>query len=155
MKQLEELIASAFAAFKTEAMSTPPMSLRAGNAIDDYADPPPYSAQTDLISEEYLREFRWGLPHLDSASWRHYLPHLIEHAARHHAAGSDVIDALIQNLRPPDRGQLSSLSAEQQQVIVRALDLMAFCEASPHSQAAQTALEEWWAPGAVYRPGST
>ncbi|MCE4536268.1 hypothetical protein LXT12_03220 [Pelomonas sp. P7] len=154
MDQLEELIASTFAAFKAEAMSTPPMSLRAGDAVDDYTDQPSYSAQADAITDDYLREFRWGLPHLDSASWRHYLPHLLAHAAKHHALGSDVTDALIQNLRPPDRGQLSSLSADQQQVVIKVLDLIAFCETSPHSQAAQTALEEWWAPGALYRPAS-
>lgn len=143
MDQLEELITSTFAAFKTEAMSRPPMSLRAGDAVDNYADLPPYSDETDAITDDYLCEFRWGLPYLDSASWRHYLPHLLAHAVKHHALGSDVTDALIQNLRPPDRGQLSSLSSDQELVVIKVLDLIAFCETSPHSQAAQTALEEW------------
>ena len=136
-------------------MSRPLMSLRAGNAVDDHADPPPYSAETDAITDHYLCEFRWGISYLDGASWRHYLPHLLAHAAKHHATGSDVTDALIQNLRPPDRGQLSSLSEAQERVVIEVLDLIAFCDTSPHSQAAQTALEEWWAPGALYRPART
>jgi hypothetical protein len=155
MDRLEALIASAFTAFKVDAESPPSISLRAGNAVDDRADMPPYSAELDAITEHYLREFRWGLAYLDSGSWRHYLPHLLAHAARNHLRGNDLTDALIQNLRPPDRGQLSSLSNEQEQVVIRLLDLIAFCDTSPHSQAAQTALEEWWAPGALYRSSRT
>ena len=62
-----------------------------------------------------------------------------------------MTDALLQNLRPPDRDRFSTLDSDQERVIVKLLDLIAVSETSPHAVDAQTALEEWWAPGALYR----
>jgi len=38
---------------------------------------------------------------------------------------------------------------------VRVLDLLAFSDGSAYAEEAQAALEEWWAPGALYRPPTT
>jgi hypothetical protein len=45
-----------------------------------------------------------------------------------------------------------SLTIDQEAVVSAFLDIMAFDDASAHQQLARTALEEWWAPGALYRP---
>jgi len=65
-----------------------------------------------------------------------------------------VIDAFLTSLRPPDRepARLASLSVEQEAVVSAFLDVMAFHDTSVHQELARTALEEWWAPGALYRP---
>jgi hypothetical protein len=65
-----------------------------------------------------------------------------------------VIDAFLSSLRPPDRQppRLASLSVEQESVVSAFLDIMAFDDVSVHQELARTALEEWWAPGALYRP---
>jgi hypothetical protein len=65
-----------------------------------------------------------------------------------------VIDAFLSSLRPPDREppRLASLSTEQEVVVAAFLDIMAFDDTSVHQDHARTALEEWWAPGALYRP---
>ena len=150
---MNEIVGDAFAAFSAEASAVPTVSLRAGNALDDYRTPPPFDPALDAITDDYLRRYSWGIGYLDAFSWRHYLPHLIEHAVRCHPTGSDITDALLQNLRPPDRGdRFAAMTVEQEAVVVRMLDLVAFSDASPHAAGAQVALEEWWAPGALYRP---
>ena len=140
-------------AFAAEANTTPAISLRAGNAMDDYDQPLPFDEEIDRVTDEYLNHYSSGIRYLDPVSFRHYLPHLIEYALRHLQQGSNVGDSLIDNLRPPDHEppRLASLSEEQEAVVVRFLDALAFSEASAHKEAALQALEEWWAPGALYR----
>lgn len=133
------------------------MSLRGGDAADSYDEPPPFDAALDAITDDYLCRYTWGVGYLDPASWRHYLPHMIEHALRNHARGSDVADALLNSLRPPDRepSRLASLSTEQEAVVVEVLDFLAFAPDSRHQDLACQVLEEWWVPGALYRKPST
>jgi hypothetical protein len=102
----------AFAAFKEDLDSVPPMTLRAGNAVDDCVEPPPYSPDEDAVTDDYLHQFRWGLGYLDAKSWRHYLPHLIAHTIGNHPHGTDVTDELLQNLRPPPTRASSRRSAK-------------------------------------------
>jgi len=154
MNGAQALVEDAFAEFDEDVSGVPSMSLRAGNAADDCLEPGPYSVEEDLVTEDYLHNYRWGLSYLDAKSWRHYIPHLVEHAVNNYALGIDVTGALLQSLRPPDGGRFATLSQVQEQVIVKLLDLIAFSEMSPHISAAQTALEEWWGPGALYRPTS-
>ena len=150
---MNDIARDAFAAFAAEAAGVPTVSLRAGDARDDHLPPPSFDPLLDRVDDDYLHRYRWGIGYLDAFSWRHYLPRLIEHAVRCHRAGSDVTDRLLHDLRPPDRdGRFASLSADQEAALVRLLDLLAFSEASPHADDARTALEEWWAPGALYRP---
>ena len=52
--------------FEDATVKTPPMTLRAGNAVDSYDNPTAYDEQLDQPTDEYLQQFAyWGLPHLD------------------------------------------------------------------------------------------
>lgn len=132
----------------------PPMSLRGGYACDQYREPPAFDAELDRPTPEYLERYYWGIAHLDAESWRYYLPIFIEHALRNIAnPGSMAVDAFLASLRPPDREppRLESLSAEEEAEVIRLLDRLAFGDDSAWKSPAITALEEYWAPGALYR----
>ena len=148
-----ELAAEAFEAFSLEAGAQPETTLRAGEALDEYREPPSFDATLDLVTDDYLERFLYGISYVDAASWRHYLPHFIKYALRHVEAGSDVVDALLGTLRPPDRDppRLASLTPKQEAVVARVLDLLAFAPESAHQELACQVLEEWWAPGALDR----
>lgn len=147
-------LVKAAVAFKAESAEPPSTSLRGGDALDDYEAPPAFDAQADRVTDDYLERYIWGIGYLDPRSWRHYLPILIEYTVRHAERGSDVGDALLTSLRPPDSDppRLTSLSVAQECVIVELLDYLAFSESSAHHAYACQLLEEWWAPGALYRP---
>jgi hypothetical protein len=147
------LVAMANAVFAHDAASTPKITLRGGEALDSYDDPPPFNPTVDAVTDGYLEQYAGGLTFLDAASWRHYLPCLIEYTVRHFERGSDVCDALLNNLRPPDREppRLASLSPAQEKVVTALLDLLAFSESSAYRDFACQVLEEWWVPEALYR----
>jgi hypothetical protein len=150
----EALSARAFEAFLADNRGTPALTLRGGNSLDEYKEPEAFDPEIDAVSDFYFERYWWGVAHLDPRSWRYYLPHLIDYALRHRRENTMVIDALLTSLRPPDRqpARLASLSAEQEAVVSAFLDVMAFDDTSVHQDLARTALEEWWAPGALYRP---
>jgi hypothetical protein len=150
------IIARAYAAFQADYESTPELSLRGGNALDSYDEPPAYDPALDAPTDEYLAQHTfWGLGYLDAASWRHYLPQLIDYSIRHIAVpGTMAIEGVLWSLRPPDRvpPRLGSLNAEQEAVIVEFLELLAFNEqASAYHDFAMQILDEWWLPNARYR----
>jgi hypothetical protein len=147
------LVAMANTAFAKDAASAPRITLRGGEALDGYDEPPPFDPIVDAITDTYLEQYAGGLTFLDAASWRHYLSHLIEYTTRHFEHGTDVCDALLHNLRPPDREppRLASLSPDQEKVVTALLDLLAFSESSAHRDFACQVLEEWWVPRALYR----
>jgi hypothetical protein len=147
------LATKAFAAFSREAKAQPAITLRGGNDLDDYKQPSAFDPDLDAVSDVYLEQYAWGVGYLDAESWRHYLPSLIDHSVRHMSKGSNAVDALLNSLRPPDREppRLASVSPVQESVIIEFLDLMAFSRESVHQDLACQALEEWWAPGALYR----
>lgn len=149
----EEIIARALAAFRADLDAVPAVTLRGGDAIDGYDHPPPYDPDVDQPTDEYLERYCRGLGYLDAASWRHYLPRLIAHALRTPDGAWDVTDALLWTLRPPDREppRLTSLTAEQEAVVVAALEALAFGDASVWKEDAMQVLEEYWIPGALYR----
>lgn len=154
MFDAEALKARIEAAFRAHP-GPPAISLRAGNATDDGEPPPPWDAALDAPDAPYLACNSWGLAYLDAASWRHYLPILMRHALdrlQSHDA-SAATDALLFSLRPPDREppRFGSLSPEEQATVVQFLDLLAFDSRSRWTDQAMTALEEYWAPGAIYR----
>ena len=137
-----------------EAAVAPPMSLRGGNAVDGYAAAPAFDDQVDDPTDAYLESHYWGLAHLDPVSWRHYIPRLIDYALKHKGdSRAMVVDAFLASLRPPDREppRFADLSAEQENVLVALLDILAFDDDSVWSKEAALALEEYWAPGALYR----
>jgi len=153
--RLGDLVARAEAAFRADAASRPTVTLRGGDALDSYAEPPAHDPTIDAPSDDYLERYAFsGLTYLDAASWRHYLPRLIRYALEHLGAPrSMVAEALLWSLRPPDREppRLGSLSAEQEAVVVAVLDVLAFDERSLDRDLAMQVLEEYWIPGALYR----
>jgi hypothetical protein len=152
-----ELIDRARAAFRADASAPPALSLRGGAAVDAYDTPPPFDPALDEPSDAYVEAYAlWALPHLDAASWRHYLPRLIDYALRHlDEPRAMVTEGLLGSLRPPDREppRLGSLSADQETVLVAVLDVLAFDKRSAHCDLALQVLEEYWVPGALYRKG--
>src|SRR5262245_51147572 len=123
-----ELLRRAFDAFRADVASSPPLTLRGGNAVDGYDLPEPFDPALDEPLDEYLRGYAfWGLVYLDARSWRHYLPRLIDHALRHPDDPGMVAEALVRSLRPPDRypPRLASLSPDQENVISSFLELIA------------------------------
>jgi uncharacterized protein DUF6714 len=155
-----DIVRRAFEVFRIDAEATPEMTLRGGSAADDYAEVPGFDPRLDEATDAYLEAYAFsGLVYLDAASWRHYLPRLIDYALRHldsHAPGTMAIDGLLWSLRPPDREppRLGSLSAEQEAVIVAFLDVLTFDGRSVHQDFAMQVLEEYWLPNALYRQRS-
>ena len=155
-----ELAARAHAAFRADAALPPAMSLRGGVAVYGYDTPPAFDPALDEPSDAYLEAHAFdGLPYLDAASWRHYLPRLIDYALRHLERPSMATEGLLGSLRPPDREppRLGSLSPEQEAAVVAVLDVLGFDERSAHRDLALQVLEEYWVPDALYRkppPGS-
>jgi hypothetical protein len=142
------------AAFAREGASPPAMTLRGGNSVDSYLAPEPYDEARDHPSDAYLEDFAfWGLCHLDAASWRHYLPLLINYALRHEDDEKLVVEGLLHSLRPPDRQppRLASLNEEQEAAIVAFLDYLCFQGDSVNSDFACQVLEEYWLPDSLYR----
>lgn len=148
-----DLVTMANAAFAKDVAFPPGITLRGGDALDGYANPPPFDPALDAVTDTYLEQYSGGLTFLDAASWRHYLPRLIEYAVRHFGQFTNVCDALLNNLRPPDREspRLASFTPEQERVVTAFLELLAFSKSSPHQDFACQVLEEWWIPGALYR----
>jgi hypothetical protein len=153
-KTRSEISLRAIEAFSADAVTTPQMTLRGGYAADSYDFAPPYDPELDKLTDTYLEDYTfWGLAHLDPASWRHYLPYLIDYTFRHLDDPKMAVEGLLHNLRPPDREppRLASLTAEQEAVIVAFLEDMAFGEDSANRDFAMQVLEEWWIPDARHR----
>jgi hypothetical protein len=153
----EEIVRRAYEAFRADYETQPPITLRGGNAIDSYEEPPPYDPAQDEPTDEYLGAYTyWGLIYLDAASWRHYLPQLIDYTFRHINSPTTMApEGLLNSLRPPDREppRLTTLTPEQEAVIVAFLEELAFNdETRAHQEDALLILEEWWLPNARYRP---
>jgi len=148
-----DLIAEIFAAFSTEGSAFPAMTLRGGDALDADRPAPPFDVLVDAVSDEYLEAHPWGSGYLDAASWRHYLPFMMEYALRHIDRTSDVTDALLTSLRPPDRDppRLASLDKAQETAVLRFLDALTHGPGSASRDLAAMVLSEWWTPGAIPR----
>lgn len=146
-----DLIADIFTAFSAEASAFPEMTLRGGDALDADQPAPPFDVLVDAISDEYLEAHCWGSGWLDAASWRHYLPFMMAYALRRLDRPSDVTDALLTSLRPPDRvpPRLASLTKPQETMVLRCLDVLAYGAQSAHVDLATQVLSEWWTPDAI------
>ena len=129
------------------------MSLRAGNARDEYRKEPEYDPVSDRLTPEYLEAYFWGLSHLDADSWRYYLPFLLGYAVQNISnPESNMVEALLSSLRPPDRDppRFGSLTTSEKNAVIQVLDKLAFSEDSAWKDGAMLALEEYWAPAALY-----
>jgi hypothetical protein len=146
-----DLIADIFAAFSAEGTAFPAMTLRGGDAMDLHQSVLPFDVLVDAISDEYLEAHPWGSGYLDATSWRHYLPFMTEYALRHITEASDVTDALLTSLRPPDRNppRLGSLTKPQETAVLRFLDVMAYSDSSASMDLAAVVLSEWWTPSEI------
>ena len=146
-----DLIADVFAAFSAEGTAFPPTTLRGGDALERDPPAPPVDVLVDAISDESLEAHPWGSGWLDDVSWRHYLPFMMEYALRHITRSTDVTDALLTSLRPPDRTppRLATLAKAQETVVLRFLDVMAYSPESASTDLAAMVLSEWWTPGAI------
>jgi len=151
-----ELVQRAYAAFDRDTIALPPLTLRGGNAVDGYGRAEPFDPDQDAPSDTYFEQFTfWGLGYLDSRSWRHYLPRLIDYALRRPEDPAMVTEALVRSLSPPDRypPRLATLTPQQEDVVRSFLELVALGDLVPHVQEeAQKALEEWWLPNPRSRP---
>ena len=133
--------------------TTPPCSLRGGNALDNHEAPPPYDLADDTPTPQYLEANAWGMHHLDPVSWKFYLPIFIAYALSNISnPKAAAIDTFLFSLRPPDRDppRLGSLSPDERSAVVALLDKLTFDSISVWKEGAITALEEYWAPGALY-----
>jgi hypothetical protein len=142
------------ASTRPSALDAPPLSLRGGNALDDGLLPPQFDAQLDQPTPEYFEANHCGISYLDPVSWRYYLPLLSAYALQKLShTNSLAIESFLSSLRPPDREppRLESLTPDQRAKVVELLDRLAFDDASVWKSQAITALEEYWAPGALYR----
>ena len=154
----DAIIARAYQAFSEDVDATPSITLRGGNALDSYDEPPPFDPDIDAPTDTYLETYAYhGMVFVDAPSWRHYLPRLIDYALRNiasNAPGTMAIDGLLWALRPPDRDppRLASLTQAQEEMIVAVLDQLAFAPDSLFQAEAIQVMEEWWIPGALYRP---
>ena len=145
-------------AFDFDDNYLPPMTLRSGNEVDNYSDILPFDALLDEPTDEYLESYYDGINYLDTGSWKHYLPILINFTLRNYTTNTSmVIDSFVSSLRPPDREppRLKTLNKQQEDIIVKVLDILAFDEKSICKEEAILALEEYWAPGALYRGNDT
>ncbi len=123
------------------------MSLRGGNAVDDYDLPPPYDATLDRPDEVYLESFHWGIHHLDAESWHHYLPLLLEHSlAKLESSSSAAVDTFLFSLRPPDREppRFGRLTPGEVEIVVSVLEALGFSQGSVWQEPALQALQEYW-----------
>ena len=149
------IVRRAFQAFRADANARPPLSLRGGNAVDDYDEAQPFDAALDEPTDAYIEAYTfWGLGYLDARSWRHYLPRLFDYALRRPDDPAMVAEALIRSLRPPDRypPRLGTLTTEQEAAVVAFLEMLALDDGFDHLRDdARQALEEWWLPGARHR----
>ena len=103
----DSIIALAYEVFKADLDAIPSITLRGGDALDGYDEPPAYDSSIDEPTVEYLETYAFhGLTFLDAPSWRHYLPRLIDYALTHMASSAPntmAIDGFLWSLRPPDR----------------------------------------------------
>ncbi len=128
-----------FIQYFNDLPAEPMLSLRGGNARDEYREVPEYDPVTDKLSPDYLEAYCWGLPHLDAVSWRYYLPFLLGYAIQNISnPRSNMVETLLSSLRPPDRDppRFGSLTASEQDAVVTVLDSLAFSDDSVWKDAA-------------------
>lgn len=146
---MHPVILASLRAFHLDLGVRPGTTLRGGDALDSYNEPPPYDAVLDAPTNAYLERYAvHALPYLDPASWRHYIPTLVTYSlARNPPESSMATEGFLRSLRPPDRDppRIKSLTAEQRVAVERFLVAMAFEEPMRRDgQLALEVLQEWW-----------
>jgi hypothetical protein len=54
------------AGFATDLAKTPATTLRSGNSVDSYGASIPFHPEIDVVSDEYLTKYCWGVTYLDA-----------------------------------------------------------------------------------------
>lgn len=149
-----ELIKIVRDAFADDIAVDPAMILRGGDRLDDQRNVTPYDPAIDDPSDTYMESFHWSVAHLDAASWRHYLPQLADYVVRNFDKATLVGEATIFSLCAPDQDppRLATLTSRQQYAVTKFLEFLAFADGSAYQEGACRATDEWWSPGALYRP---
>jgi hypothetical protein len=127
--------------------TTPPMTLRGGDAIDSYNSPPPFDPQADQPTDSYIEQYSCGFTYLDTESWLYYLPRFLTLALVHVSEPSHpMVEALLWNLRPPDREppRLGALTSKQKAIVLEVLEFLAFAPESMNQDFAMQVMEEYW-----------
>lgn len=89
--------------FHANTLAAPLMTLCGGDAEDSYNVEPPHDAVVDELTDAYLEAYTFGgLAYPDPASWRHYLPHLIDYTFRHMDDPKMVVEGVLHSLRWQD-----------------------------------------------------
>ena len=147
----DRLARRAQAVFRADLVLDPPITLRGGNALDDYEQPSAFDSRLDDPTDTYLEQYaHYGLTYLDPPSWRHYLPRLVDYALRHYkecdGRSGLVIEGLMASLRPPERQppRFATLSPEQRALLGEFLTLLAFDDGSSWQDDAVELLEAYW-----------
>jgi hypothetical protein len=64
-----EIVRRAFEAFRRDADSPPPLTLRGGSRVDSYDYAEPYDADLDAPTDDYIEQFAYhAMPFLDAQS---------------------------------------------------------------------------------------
>lgn len=142
-QDLEPRFREAFAADLTTA---PLLTLRQADAIGSYGTASSRDEVLDAVTDSYLEKYAAGLLHLDSASWRHYLPAIADFAQRHLGSPTVVVGTFLDSLGAPesDLPRLGSLSDAQAALARELLEMLAFSPESTWQTEACEALAEWW-----------
>ena len=70
-----QVVKRTYDVFRSDVDAIPLITLRGGDALDSYDEPPPFDPDVDDPTEAYLEAYPFnGLSFLDPPSWRHYLP---------------------------------------------------------------------------------
>jgi len=125
MDPLEAARAKLVEAFGNVGMP-PAISLRGGNALDDYEEPPPFDPELDRPTDEYIERYYHGIHFLDADSWHHYLPVLLGYALGHPESESMALDTLLFSLDPRngDYPVFPCLSSSQAAAVRGALEVL-------------------------------
>jgi hypothetical protein len=111
----ERLVMALLDAFSRELIILPSLTLRGADDVDSFRAPSTYDPMLDIVTDMYLERYYHGVAHLDAQSWRHYLPPLLAYTSRHRRRVTEVAEAVLWSMRPPDRDppRLASLSIQQ------------------------------------------
>src|SRR5579862_1234520 len=149
----QELVARFREAFAADLAAAPVLTLRQADAIDSYGTASSRDEALDAVTDSYLAQHAAGIFHLDPASWRHYLPALVDFTQRHLGTPTLVVGTLIASLRPPDRAspRIGSLTEAQEALVRELMEILAYSPESTWQKEACQALEEWWIENPRYR----
>jgi hypothetical protein len=135
----DDVLAAIRNAFPPGALCS--MTLRQGEALDDYATVPDEVAPSDWhsISDEDLQDSPYGVHYLDDVSKRYYLPAFLSYSVRHAPAEDMVTFNCLHTLLRPD-----GLSHEQKAAVREALEYLAFDTSwEVRNAEALAALDRW------------